>query len=292
MYGRGTCDMKGFIATALAMAPRFSLLNLRKPIHFAFTYDEEIGCLGAQSLVKCLSSLDFWPSLAIVGEPTEMKVIEGHKGCYAYTTTIKGAAGHASQPETAVNAVNFGVLYINRLSELQENLKTRASDHNRYDPPWSTINIGSFSSGTAYNVVPAIAEIKWEIRPVQKSDADFVESTLNNYCEHTLIPEMQAIYENSGIRTEAIARVDGLEIRKNDARRLIADITRVQDTGIAPFCTEAGFFQSLGLDVVVCGPGSIAQAHKPDEFLDLGQLAQCLEMLNKLGSWLSNEISN
>ncbi len=284
MYGRGTCDMKGFVSAATVMASRFASLDLRRPLHFAFTYDEEVGCLGAQSLVAELQQRDIKPAMAIIGEPTEMRVIEGHKGCCEYTTRFSGLEGHGSAPERGVNAVEFAVRYISELMRLRGDLMLRAPDDSRFEPPWTTINIGRFSGGVAHNVIAGKAEVDWEMRPVQNSDAEFVKSAMQEVVDQDLLPAMQAICPTSNISTVAVGEVVGLEVmQENTARDLVAQLVGANGADVVPFGTEAGLFQGLGMSVVVCGPGSIEQAHKPDEFVSLDQIAACLDMLEKLG---------
>ena len=283
LYGRGTCDMKGFIAAAVAMAPFYAALNPTRPIHFAFTYDEEVGCFGGQALAESLKELGIKPAVAIVGEPTSMRIIEGHKGCYEYTTRFTGLEGHGSGPDRGVNAVEYAVRYVSKLLELKAELQTRAPKESRFDPPWTTINTGSLVGGVAHNVIPGKAQVEWEMRPVQRSDADHVKSVLAQYCEHDLLPKMQAVYPDAGIETEIIGEVDGLEpVTENEARDIVMELTGANGADLVPFGTEAGIFQGLGMNVVVCGPGSIEQAHKPDEYVSVDQLSQCLEMLGRL----------
>ncbi len=288
LYGRGTCDMKGFIAAAVAMAPRYAALNPQRPIHFAFTYDEEVGCFGAQALARTLQEKGIKPAVAIIGEPTSMRVIEGHKGCYEYTTHITGLEGHGSGPDRGVNAVEYAVRYVGKLLELKSDLRSRAPEGSRFEPPWTTINTGSLMGGVAHNVIPGKARIEWEMRPVQRSDADFVKDELHRFCTRDLIPAMQAVHPTAGIETEIIGEVDGLEpMAENEARDLVMELTGANGADLVPFGTEAGIFQGLGMSVVVCGPGSIEQAHKPDEFVAIDQLEQCLAMLERLGPKLA-----
>jgi acetylornithine deacetylase len=283
LYGRGTCDMKGFIAAADAMAPLFATRALARPVYFAFSHDEETGCLGAQALVEQLRGRAVLPSLAIVGEPTSMRVIEGHKGCYEYSTHFTGMEGHGSSPDLGVNAVEYAARYVGRLLDLKDQLRARVPKGSRFEPLWTTINTGAVQGGVAHNVIPGRARVDWEMRPVQTSDADFVKDDLTNYCSDTLIPAMQAVHPGAGIETETIAEVEGLEpATENEARDLAMELTGANGAGLVPFGTEAGLFQGLGMSVVVCGPGSIDQAHKPDEYLEVSQLSACLAMLERL----------
>jgi len=283
LYGRGACDMKGFIAAALAVAPRYAALDLARPVHFCFTYDEEVGCLGARQLVDDLKRLKIRPAVAIVGEPTEMRIIEGHKGCCEYTTTFTGLEGHGSNPDAGVNAVEYAVRYVSRLMELAEALKSRAPADSRFEPPWTTLQIGSLSGGVAHNVIPGHASVEWEMRPVVEADRLFVRAQIEAYAAEVLLPAMRAVAPQAAISTEVIGEVSGLEpADDNEARRIVAELTGANGADVVAFGTEAGLFQGLGMSAVVCGPGSIAQAHKPDEYVSLDQLQSCLDMLTGL----------
>lgn len=283
IYGRGSCDMKGFIAAAVEMARDLSGQTLRRPVHFAFTYDEEVGCLGAQALVRELQARDIRPAMAIIGEPTDMQVIEGHKGCCEYTTRFTGLEGHGSMPQKGVNAVEYAVRYVSELLALRDDLIHRAPPQSRFDPPWSTINIGALHGGVAHNVIPGKAEVEWEMRPVQQSDADMVHSRLQDHIETRLLPAMRAICPQADISTTIIGDVCGLTpMKDNAARDLVFSLTGANAAGVVPFGTEAGLFQQMGMSVVICGPGSINQAHKPNEFVTLHQMQGCGDMLDRL----------
>lgn len=288
LYGRGTCDMKGFIACTLAMAPHFAELDLKRPLHFAFTYDEEVGCFGARALVEELERTELRPSVAIIGEPTMMRIIEGHKGCFEYTTEFRGLAGHASSPERGVNAVEYAVRYISRLMALAEELKTRAPKGNRFDPPWTTLQVGTISGGAARNVIADHCSVEWEMRPVRNEDADFVKDRIRTFVESELKPAMRAVFEGADIVTHVIGEVDGLEpVTESEARQIVSELTGLTEAEVVAFGTEAGLFQKAGISSVICGPGSIEQAHKADEFVSLEQLDQCLGMLERLGRKVS-----
>jgi len=289
-FGRGSCDMKGFIAAVVAMAPDFARVATKRPIHFAFTYDEEVGCVGAGHLARFIEDSGVIPSIAIIGEPTEMRIIEGHKGCCEYTTRFTGLAGHGSSPDQGVNAVEYAVRYVNRLLQLKDDLRLKAPNDSRFEPPWTTVNVGALHGGQVPNVIASAAQVEWEMRPVQSSDADYVRDNLANYCEQTLLPAMKAVFPEASIETEVIGEVVGLlPVNDNEARRVLSELTGANQAGLVPFGTEAGMFQGLGMDVVVCGPGSIDQAHKADEFVSAEQLGQCLTMLERLALKLEHD---
>lgn len=283
LYGRGTCDMKGFIAATIAMAPTFARTVRSRPLHFAFTYDEEVGCIGAGHLAQSLEERGIRPSVAIIGEPTEMRIIEGHKGCYEYSTEFQGLEGHGSAPDLGVNAVEYATRYVAYLLDLKDQLRAMAPADSRFEPPWTTVNVGALHGGTVHNVIASKAQVDWEMRPVQATDADFVKGHLHAYCHDVLLPKMQAVFPDAAIHTHVVGEVDGLvPTLENEARRIVAELTGANGADLVPFGTEGGIFQSLGMDVVICGPGSIEQAHKADEFVAIDQVAQCLAMLEKL----------
>ncbi len=284
LYGRGACDMKGFIAASVVMAETWARTDLRRPVHFAFTHDEEVGCLGAQALIPALQARGVAPAVAIIGEPTSMQIVEGHKGCCEYTVRFRGLEGHGSTPEKGVNAVECATRYVSRLLRLRGELMLRAPRDSRFQPPWSTLNVGRIAGGVAHNVIAGKAEVDWEMRPVQGADAAFVKDTMAAFVAGEMLPGMLAICPDAAISTETIGEVIGLQPSPwNTARDLLAGLLGINGAEVVSFGTEAGLFQGLGASVVVCGPGSIEQAHKPDEFVSLDQLRICLDMLTRLG---------
>lgn len=287
LYGRGACDMKGFIACVLASVPIFAEAKLTRPVHLAFTYDEEVGCLGARALADVVRNAGIRPSLAIIGEPTEMRIIEGHKGCYEYAVEFTGVEGHSSLPDAGVNAVEYAVCYVAKLMVLRDALKERAPERTRFKPPFTTLQVGRFSGGVARNVIAGSCAVDWEMRPVRKADAAFVKAEIGAYVDDVLRPAMQAGDPSADIATTVVGEVDGLEpMPENAALRLVAELTGRAEADVVPFGTEAGIYQELGMSAVVCGPGSIDQAHKPDEFVAREQLEQALAMLARLAEKL------
>ncbi len=284
IYGRGTADMKGFLACALAMAPRFAEMALKRPVHIALTFGEEIGCRGAPLLVEDLLANGPKPAAAIIGEPTGMTMVTAHKGCYEYTTTITGLEGHGSQPHLGVNAVQCGARFVTRLMELAEELKGRAPAGSRYDPPHTTISAGTMRGGSARNVLAGECVIEWEMRPVNREDARYVLDSLEEFTSDLRV-EMG---EKTGIVTVAEGEVGGLEEAPASAAvAILTDILGTTETHAVPFGTEAGIYQMAGIPAVVCGPGNIEVAHQPDEYVSLDQLEACLDMMEGLGEKLS-----
>ena len=283
IIGRGSCDMKGFLAAALAMAPRFAAGGLARPLHLAFTHDEEIGCLGAGRMLEALVASGRKPKVCIIGEPTEMRIIEGHKGGHEYTTEFTGLEGHASLPDQGVNAVEYAARFIGKLLETGEALKSRAPAGSRFDPPYTTIQTGVIHGGIARNVIPRHCSIEWEMRPVSRADSDFAMNIIRRYALEELLPRMRAVSPDASIVTHVIGEIAGLEpMTDSEAVALAKALTGENACEVVSFGTEAGLFQAEGIDTVVCGPGSIEQAHRPDEFVSLDQLDQCLGMIERL----------
>jgi acetylornithine deacetylase len=281
LYGRGSCDMKGFIACALAYAPIFSKSNLDRDIHFSFTFDEETACQGAPILIEELKKRDIKDGICIIGEPTNMKIIDAHKGCYEYTTYFKGLAGHSSAPHKGVSAVEYASRYVNKLIELREKLKERAPKDSIFDPPHSTLSIGGVFGGIAHNVIADKCHVNWETRPVVKEDGIFLNQEIDRYADEVLLPDMKRIFPNASIEKDIIGEIVGFDREdKSDACELISNLTGDNSRQVVSFGTEAGLFQEIGISTVVCGPGSIEQAHKIDEFIVLDELKKCLDLLD------------
>ena len=280
LYGRGACDMKGFIACTLAYAPIYSKTNLDRDIHFSFTFDEETACQGAPILIEELKKKGIKDGICIIGEPTNMKIIDAHKGCYEYTTYFEGLAGHSSAPHKGVSAVEYAARYVNKLIELRQKLIDRAPKDSIFDPPYSTLQIGGVFGGIAHNVIADKCHVNWETRPVVKEDGIFLNSELDKYANEVLLPEMKKIYPNSSIKKKIIGEIIGFDRdTKSDACELVSNLTGDNSREVVSFGTEAGLFQEIGISTVVCGPGSIEQAHKIDEYIVLDELKKCLDLL-------------
>ena len=280
LYGRGSCDMKGFIACALAYAPIFAKSNLDRDINFSFTFDEETACIGAPLLIKELKNRGFNKGICIVGEPTNMKIIDAHKGAYEYTTYFEGLAGHSSQPHKGVSAVEYAARYVNKLIDLREKLKDRKPKSSIFTPPYSTLSIGGIFGGIAHNVIADKCHVKWETRPIVKEDAIFLNNELDKYVNEKLLPEMKKVYPESIIKKEIIGEIIGFDRDDNsEACEFVSSITGDNSREVVSFGTEAGLFQEIGISTAVCGPGSIEQAHKIDEFIELEEIKKCLKFL-------------
>ncbi len=286
VYGRGAADMKGFIAAVLAAVP--SMLNRQgaPPIHLALSYDEEVGCLGVRGLLQDLQSADVRPKRCIIGEPTGMLPVIGHKGANAYHCSVRGLAAHSSLAPRAVNAIGYATRLITRLQEIAENLRSRERTHPGYDIPHTSLNVGYIAGGAACNVVPDRCEFKFDLRNLPWTSPDSIIEELESFAATVLLPEMRAMAAQSSIEIQCMARVPPFEIDADaPLPRWLAGLL---ETELAPtrvgFGTEGGLFQAAGIPAVVCGPGSIEQAHKPDEYVSLEQLGACERFLQRLMS--------
>ena len=280
LYGRGSCDMKGFIACTLAYAPIFKESNLDRDIHFCYTFDEETACIGAPLLIKELKKRDIKNGICIIGEPTKMKIIDAHKGMNEYTIHFGGLAGHSSKPHLGVSAVEYASRYVNKLLEIREELKKRGPKDCIFDPPHSTLSIGGIRGGIAHNVIADKCNVDWETRPVIKADADYVTNEIDKFANEKLLPDMKKVFPDSFIEKEVIGEVVGFNrLDQSEACEFVSSITGDNSREVVSFGTEAGLFQEVGISTVVCGPGSIEQAHKIDEFIELNEIKKCLKFL-------------
>ena len=279
LYGRGSCDMKGFLACSLAFAEIFSKSNLSRDIHFSLTFDEETACIGAPLLIKELKKRKITNGICIVGEPTEMKIIASHKACYEYTTFFEGLAGHSSKPDEGVNAAEYASKYVNKLMSLRNDLMNRKPKNSIFTPAYSTLSIGGIFGGIAHNVIADKCHVNWETRPVNKEDGIFLNSEIDKYADGLLL-EMKKKYPNASIKKKIIGEIIGFH-RVNDSKacEFVSSITGDNSREVVSFGTEAGLFQEIGISTVVCGPGSIEQAHKIDEFIELSEIKKCLAFL-------------
>ena len=289
VYGRGTCDMKGFIACTLAVAPLFASKKLKAPIHFSYTFDEETGCLGAPFVLADLKKRNINFSACIIGEPTSMKAITAHKGYNEYITYFTGLSGHASNPENGVSAIEYAIRYSNKLMELRDELKKRNSKKTSFSPSYSTLQIGKISGGIGANVIPDQCSLEWEVRPINKDDGDFVSKNIDSFAKDILLPEMKKNNPKGNIKKEIIGEVVGFnKEEKSEAVNLVCNLTGDNAKETMSFGTEAGLFQNSGISTVICGPGSIEQAHTVDEYITFDQLKKCLKMLISLQEKMVN----
>lgn len=289
LYGRGTTDMKGFLAVLLAAVPRFVAADLQRPLLLALTYDEEIGTVGAPAAVERLLATQPRPSAVLIGEPTGMQVVSGHKGIRAFTTIVEGLDGHSSQPQRAANAVAAVARIATHLDELAASRLAAASDP-RFDPPATTVNLATVHGGQAINIVPRRCELTWEYRPVPADDSFAIRDEVERFAQEEVLPRLR---RHTGVgrietRTDAVARALAIEpdgAAERLARSLLDDDGPVRTV---PFGTDGGHFQAAGLSTVVVGPGRIEQAHTPDEWIEIAQLDACARFLDGLRDHLTS----
>ncbi|MBV8888761.1 MAG: acetylornithine deacetylase [Alphaproteobacteria bacterium] len=286
LYGRGTADMKGFIALALALVPKAMAAPLATPLHLAFSYDEEIGCLGAPVLLRDLPRGAARPVLAIIGEPTSMQIADAQKGCHFHRTRVTGLEGHASAPERGVNAITTAAEIIAAIGRLGAEARGRARPQTGFDPPYTTFNVGTIRGGTAINIIPRACEFEWDLRPLPGEDGAALKGQIDRFVEAELLPRLRAVYPDAAVQTETIVAVPPLVPDPHSpALSLSRRLTGANGTTTVSFASEAGLYQQAGIPAVLCGPGSIAVAHQPNEFIALDQLAAGEAFLDRLLGW-------
>ncbi|MCT4494662.1 acetylornithine deacetylase [Bosea minatitlanensis] len=281
-HGRGAVDMKAFLALGLALVPDFLAADLRTPIHLFLSYDEEVTCLGVVDGIAAMGRTLPRPRAVIVGEPTMLDICDAHKGVRTFQTVIKGFAAHSSKPQLGASAVHAGALLAAELDRMAEDARLRPDTGGRFDPPYDTIHIGSFHGGIARNILADRAEILWEIRTLPSSDPEAGPARFAA-CAEKVLARMRATAPNAAIETEMTSDVPGLAPAPgSEAERLAMRLSGRNHTIAVAYATEAGHFQQAGLPTVVCGPGSIDQAHQPDEYITLEQLAAGEAFMRKL----------
>jgi acetylornithine deacetylase len=285
LYGRGTADMKGFLASILAAVPDFNRRKLKTPIHFAFSYDEEIGCIGVRPMLAELGKALPRPRMVIVGEPTSMQVVDAHKGPVRWQVDVKGRAVHSSMAPLGVNAITYAARLIAELERIEDDLK-RTARNTRFDPPYPTLQVTKLEGGTASNIIPIACTFGFEVRALPGLDLDAIEARLRRFAESQCLPEMRAVAPESDIsivRTNSVPPF-GAD-RESDVVALALKLTGQNETHTVSYATEAGLFQDAGAPSVVCGPGDIAQAHTADEWIAESEIAKCMGFLKRLGDW-------
>jgi acetylornithine deacetylase len=284
LYGRGTSDMKGFIACVLATVPHFIEHVTDTPIHIAISYDEEIGCVGVRGLLDELAKDAARPSGCIIGEPTEMRLASAHKGKSAYRCCVRGLAGHSAQPQLAVNAIEYAAELVAYLRNRGRALQTDGARDARYDPPFSTVQTGVIGGGVAVNVVPDRCEFEIEIRELPGADGKRIVSELTHFASDTLLPEMKRVAADAAIELQPLVEYPGLSDNESSAalKALCGRLLDDNSVTTLSFGTEGGLFQSIGIPAVVCGPGSITRAHKADEYITVAELRACVSFLERL----------
>jgi len=292
LYGRGAVDMKGFLAIALAMAPLFKAAenDLRVPLHFAFTFDEEVGSFGAAQMPAFFETHNIKPAIAIIGEPTGMQPFVGHKGGLEMIAELRGTAGHASDPRGTVNALYYAARLISFIEAKAKALAAKPRLGSPFDPPYSTLSVGRIDGGEARNIIANSCRFLWEIRPLPEDDAEAILAEIQDYVDAELVPEMTAIHADAGIDLIIESWCPGMQARPQSAA---ADLVARLWTNAAPqvvsFGTDGGHFQLAGMETVVFGPGGMTEMHQPDEFISCSAIAEGLQFLTALHGYMTSD---
>ena len=283
LFGRGTADMKSFIAVVLALLPEITKKNLRIPIHLALSYDEEVGCRGVRRLIAAIGQRPNLPRSCVVGEPTMMQPVTGHKGKRSFRCHVHGFECHSALTHLGVNAIEAAAELIVQLKAMARHKRDFGPFDPDFTPPYTTIQTGTIHGGAALNIVPKECSFDFEFRLLPADDPQAGITELRSFADERLLPEMRLVRPEAAVEFDELSAFPGLETpRDAEVTRLVASLTGANGTGKVAFGTEGGLFQQAGIQTVVCGPGSIEQAHKPDEFVDLDQISRCEKFISRL----------
>ncbi len=283
LFGRGTADMKSFIGILLATVPELLRRQPDTPVHLVFTYDEEVGCIGVRRLLELLDRLPVKPFACIVGEPTEMKVMVGHKGKMSLRCHVHGKECHSSLAPQGVNAVEFAAELIVHLRAMARRAAAEGPFDEDFDVPHTTIHTGVVRGGTALNIVPKRCSFDFEFRYLPTVDPEALLAEVKAFAEERLLPQMRAVDPGSGFEWEPISAFPGLDTPgDSEIVAFVKSLTGGNSVGKVAFGTEGGLYHKAGIPTVICGPGSIVQAHKPDEYIEMAQIAQCEAFMGRL----------
>ena len=286
LYGRGTADMKGFLACVLERVPGLLKRQLGRPLHIAFSYDEEVGCTGVRPMIEAFGSELPTPGMVIVGEPTSMQVVDAHKGPVRWEVAITGRAAHSSMSHLGVNAITYASKLLDEISQIEKSLIDARID-DRFEPPHATMQVTEIEGGTASNIVPVSCRFGLDLRALPGMDADAVEERLRSFAANACVPEMRGVAPEADIAIKRTNAVPPFTAQANsDVVALALSLTGSNETFAVSYATEAGLFQDAGTSAVVCGPGDIAQAHTANEWIDVAQLEQCSQFLDRLADWM------
>ena len=279
LYGRGSCDMKGFLACVLASVPLFKTRALKEPVHVIVSYDEEVGCTGVRPLIARLGKDLPRPRAIIVGEPTSMQVIDAHKRIDVYRTRVTGREAHSSLPALGVNAISAAAALVCELARIGAAVAKKENDP-QFEPPYSTISVGTIKGGTAGNIVPKLCEFQWQVRSLPQATPGEAPRELAAFAETALLPKMKQVTSEAAIETTETNTVPAFVARKaSEAVALALKLTGAKETQAVSYTTEAGLFEQVGCPSAICGPGDTAQAHAADEFVSVEQLDACMAFL-------------
>jgi acetylornithine deacetylase len=293
LYGRGTADMKSFIAAALALVPLLKSARLRVPVHIVLSYDEEIGCFGAHRLVDYIAQSLPRPAFAVVGEPSGMQVASQHKGNYGFETAVRGREAHSSRPHLGASAILGASELIVRLGQMAAEFRNRTPDAaaREFDPPYSTVNVGQVNGGTAVNIIANECRFRWEVRPVPSDDPYQIRESFDAFATREVLARLKATAPEATIETQPLFVLPALaRDARSPAEQIVLRSSGGKRANAVAFASEAGIYQRAGIPTVICGPGSIEQAHKPDEFIELAQISECLAFMGRLVGEVSHSL--
>ena len=289
LYGRGTADMKSFLAVALAMVPELLARGVKAPVHLAFSYDEEVGCLGAPRLVERLTAKGVRPKAVIVGEPTAMRVVNAHKAIRAFRTTVTGREAHSSATHLGANAIAAAAELITFLFSLGDELRKRGDPSGRFNPPHTTVSVGKIAGGTALNIIPKTCSFLWECRLLPGTEAGEIIARMDAKADE-IVDGLRRGAPEAAIDTRPLGSVPPLEPEEDSAAESLALLLAQKNAAEAvSYGTEAGLFQRAGLSAIVCGPGDIAEAHRPNEFIETTQIDACVAFFRRMLDVLKSE---
>ena len=284
-YGRGSCDMKGFIGIALSLVPQMQAL--RKPIHFALSYDEEVGCLGAPDMIEVIRNELPEPAGVIVGEPTSMAAVTAHKGIVGLRTMVRGYEAHSSQTHRGVSAVMTAARLVSHLERVAEDLTEMTPSDNGFEPHATSVHVGVIHGGTALNIISGQCEFTWDIRNIPGDDPQVLIDNFEDFCRREVLPGMRARHEACSIDTKVLARCPAFDDSESSILSLVQSLNGKTETYKVAYGTEAGPYQGAGFPTVLCGPGSIDQAHQPDEYIEVSEVQAGERFLKTLVDELS-----
>jgi len=284
-YGRGSCDMKGFIGIALSLVPQMQAL--RKPIHFALSYDEEVGCLGAPDMIEVIRNELPEPAGVIVGEPTSMAAVTAHKGIVGLRTMVRGYEAHSSQTHRGVSAVMTAARLVSHLERVAEDLTEMTPSDNGFEPHATSVHVGVIHGGTALNIISGQCEFTWDIRNIPGDDPQVLIDNFEDFCRREVLPGMRARHEACSIDTKVLARCPAFDDSESSILSLVQSLNGKTETYKVAYGTEAGQYQGAGFPTVLCGPGSIDQAHQPDEYIEVSEVQAGERFLKTLVDELS-----
>ncbi len=292
LFGRGTSDMKAFLAIGLALVPEMLAKPLQVPFHFAISYDEEIGCLGVPPMVERIAAEVPRPRACIVGEPTEMGLVVAHKSINSYHVAVRGREAHSSMPQLGANAIHAASLLVAKLVEMLREREAKPIPGSEFTPPWTTIHVGRIEGGTAQNILSLDCSFSWEYRLHPGDDGEAILAAFTHYAREEVEPWLQRHAPEASITITTLSEAPPLHPEPdNAAEALVRQISGINTAKMVSFATEAGHFQGSGVPTVVCGPGSIEQAHKPDEFISLGQMQEGEGFMRRLIRWAQEEVA-